>query len=197
MERVYGVGINDNTYSGMNLDGSIKREYSLWKNILQRCYSSKYSSKAYNPYANCQVSENFKSYAYFYKWCQSQQAFYEEGWVIDKDLLSPREGKLYSENTCVFVPVEISNFFRRGQPRKDGLPNGVNFRKASCEYFVRICFRGKIFIEEFYQTKSEALYAHKTAKEKICKILAEKWKKRLSKEAYIAMMNWEWEDFTF
>lgn len=35
---VYGVGINDRKYT-TTVDGKTRKEYALWVNMLERCYS--------------------------------------------------------------------------------------------------------------------------------------------------------------
>ena len=102
---VYGVGITGNKYPTKVKDKDLK-EYKLWNGMLERAYSPRYHN--INPsYAECSVSENFKSYEYFYEWCQKQKGFRNEKWHLDKDLLI-KGNKLYSEDTCVFLPHEIN-----------------------------------------------------------------------------------------
>ena len=110
---VYGVGINDKTRTAF-VDGKNVKEYVLWKDMLKRCFSEKYQTRR-PTYIGCSVSDNFLNYSYFYDWCQEQIGFGnidEKGcsWHLDKDLLFVGN-KVYSENTCVFVPHEINSFF--------------------------------------------------------------------------------------
>ncbi|HCA4016383.1 TPA: hypothetical protein MPW60_003104, partial [Listeria monocytogenes] len=88
----------------ITINGVKTKEYVLWKGMLQRCYSD----TQYPTYEGCKCSENFKSYEYFYEWCNEQIGFSNEGWHLDKDLLV-KGNKVYSENTCVFLPQEINS----------------------------------------------------------------------------------------
>ena len=102
---VYGVGIVGNKYP-IKVNGVQTKEYGLWKSMLRRCYSDTFQKK--NPtYIDCEVSDKFKSYEYFYEWCHKQVGFGVDGFEIDKDLLI-KGNKVYSESTCVFLPQEIN-----------------------------------------------------------------------------------------
>ena len=70
---VYGVGIVGTKYP-ISEGGQDTKEYTLWKNMLQRCYSNTYKKK-YPTYESCEVSNKFKSYEYFYEWCNKQIGF--------------------------------------------------------------------------------------------------------------------------
>ena len=99
---VHGVGIIGAKYPA-TVNGVLTKEYILWHSMLVRCYSD--TSKKKKPaYEGCEVSENFKSYEYFYDWCQNQIGFGNQDWQLDKDLLI-KGNKVYSENTCVFIYI--------------------------------------------------------------------------------------------
>ena len=76
---VCGVGFNDKTRPCW-VDGKIVKEYSLWKDMLRRCFSEECQNKQ-PTYKGCNVSDNFLNYSFFYDWCQNQVGF---GKVDDK-----------------------------------------------------------------------------------------------------------------
>ena len=83
---VCGIGVSGTKYP-IKVNGVITKEYTLWVDMLKRCYSTTYKKK-YPTYEGCEISDNFKSYEYFYEWCHKQIGFNNEGWHLDKDLLT-------------------------------------------------------------------------------------------------------------
>ena len=108
LPSVYGVGIIGAKYPSSESRRNTK-EYKLWQSMLERCYSDTYKKKN-RTYIDCEVSDKFKSYEYFYEWCHKQIGFDNEGWHLDKDLLV-KGNKVYSENTCVFYHKKSTHFW--------------------------------------------------------------------------------------
>ena len=185
---VFGVGITGTKYPP-SVNGVLTKEYELWKNMLQRCYSDTYKKKK-PTYEGCEVSENFKSYEYFYEWCHKQVGFDNQGWHLDKDSLV-KGNKVYSESTCVFLPVEINSLLTKSTASRGKHLIGVywcNTNKA----FVATVSKGKGKREHLgcFKTEIEAFKAYKTAKESFVKEQANEWKGKIDERAYEALMNY-------
>ena len=60
---VHGVGISGTKYP-ITVNGVKTKEYTLWRNMLERCYNDTYQKKQ-PTYKGCKVSDKFKSYEYF------------------------------------------------------------------------------------------------------------------------------------
>ena len=189
---IYGVGIIGTKYP-VSEGGSDTKDYSLWKSMLQRCYSN-ILKKRCPTYIGCEVSDKFKSYEYFYEWCHRQVGFGNKGWQLDKDLLS-KECKIYSEHTCVFVPPEINGFLLNGNSYRGDLPLGVILDKGAKKprYRARLSKYGKYYCYGSYSNPTDAFYAYKQAKEDFAKELAEKWKAQIDPRVYNALMNYQVE----
>ena len=186
---VYGVGILGNKYSS-KISGVLTKDCMLWKNMLKRCYNDSFKKK--NPtYEGCEVSDKFKSYEYFYEWCHKQIGFGDEGWHLDKDLLV-KGNKIYSENTCVFIPQEINNVLTKRTASRGEHLIGVYWSKTSKVFVARVNKnkRGSEYLGSF-KTEIEAFNAYKKAKENYIKELANKWKGQIDDRAYEALMNYE------
>jgi hypothetical protein len=190
---VYGKGFNDRSRP-TKVDGKNVKEYELWRQMLNRCYGEKYQD-IQPTYKGCNVSDNFLNYAYFYDWCQQQIGFKsidEKGrsWHLDKDILFTGN-KIYSEDTCVFVPREINNFFTdRGNDRGD-YPVGVSFHKRRCKFQAHCAVNGELKYLGLFNTPREAFTVYKPFKEALCKQLALKWQHEIDTRLFNAMMSWE------
>ena len=183
---VQGVGINDGKYP-TRVNGSIKKEYRLWTNMLGRCYNEE-TKKKYPTYIGCSVSDNFKSYSYFYEWCQSQIGFNQNDYHLDKDLIT-KGNKIYSEDTCVFIPPHINNLLIKSNSARGILPIGVTKNKegfqAQCSVYSVSKKLGT------YSTTELAFNAYKVFKEEHIKELTEKYKDTIDPRAYKALLNYE------
>lgn len=188
LPSVYGVGVIGDSYSCW--DGSkIRKEYDLWSSMLARCYSPK-SHKARETYIGCTVSENFKSYTYFYEWCNQQVGFSENNFELDKDLLSG-VSKYYSEGTCVFLPQEINVALIKQNKKRGDFPVGVTYHKNTGNFVAQLSTAtGRKHVGAFNNV-FDAFAAYKKAKETYLVELAEKWKDKIDYRAYEALINYE------
>lgn len=183
---IYGVGFNDRKYL-TKVNGKHLREYLIWREAIARCYSPIFQKKR-PTYVGCSASENFKSYSYFYEWCQTQIGFGKKGFELDKDLIF-KGNKIYSEDTCLFLPSELNSLLTSNKAGRGTLPIGVT---AVGNRFRVYCGRepASIFVGSF-KTPEEAFNAYKQAKENRVKTQAEKWKALIDPRAYAALMAYE------
>lgn len=186
---VCGVGVlgTSQTWDG---EGRVK-EYLLWKDMLTRCYSKKSLSRK-PTYIGCEVSYNFKYYDFFKDWCNKQVGFDQIGWHLDKDILI-KGNKIYSEDTCVFVPKEINSLLLKSNARRGDCVVGVSYIKDRKKYRAGMNNTvGSNFIG-WFNTELEAFRAYKQAKESYIKEVANKWKDQIDPRVYDALMNYEVE----
>ena len=186
---VCGVGVTGTKYQA-KINGVITKEYDLWHSMLQRCYSDAYQKKQ-PTYEGCEVSDNFKSYEYFHEWCNKQIGFSNQSWHLDKDLLI-KGNKVYSEDSCIFIPSEINLLL-------------VKNTASRGEHLIGVCWckRDKAFVAQvrknkekrehlgLFNTEIEAFKAYKEAKESFIKEQANKWKSQIDERAYLALINYE------
>ena len=189
---VFGVGVLGTKYPS-KISGRNTKEYVLWQSMLQRCYSDAYKKK-YQTYEGCEVSDNFKSFEYFYEWCHSQIGFDNDGngnpFQLDKDLLV-KGNKVYSEDSCVFLPQEINSLLVKCTASRGKHLIGVSWNNAS-KAFVAMVRKNKGKSEWLgsFKTELEAFEAYKQAKEYFIKEQASNWKDQIDERAYNALMNY-------
>ena len=185
---VYGVGITGTkhpTYEG----GVQTKEYVLWNGMLERCYSTIFKKKC-PTYEGCEVSDNFKSYEYFYEWCNNQIGFGNEGWQLDKDLLI-KGNKVYSEDSCIFIPSEINLVLVKSDKKRGKHLIGVSWHERDKVFVARVNKnKGRSEWLGTFKTEIEAFKAYKQAKESFVKEQANKWKSQIDDRAYNALMNY-------
>ena len=185
---VFGVGMLGAKYP-IRVNGRNTKEYALWTDMLKRCYSEAFQKKR-PTYKDCEVSDKFKSYGYFYEWCNKQVGFGVEGFELDKDLLI-KGNKVYSEDSCVFIPTEINAILTKREALRGKYLIGVCWSKTANAFVSRVS-RNKGMQEHLgvFNTELEAFNAYKTAKEAFVKEQAEKWKGKIDPRAYNALMNY-------
>ena len=188
VQSVYAIGIIGTKYP-VSESGKDTKEYTLWKNMLKRCYSEVYK-KQRPTYEGCEVSDNFKCYEYFYDWCQKQIGFNNEGWHLDKDLLV-KGNKVYSEDSCVFLPQEINKILTKRTTSRGEYLIGVSWDKRDMAFISRVNKNtGKSEYLGYFNTELEAFNAYKQAKESFIKEQANKWKSQIDDRTYNALMNY-------
>ena len=187
LPSVLGVGfIGGNNPS--KIDGKHTKEYLVWRSMLTRCYDEKFKVK-YPTYKHCFCSVSFNSYDWFYDWCNKQVSFGVDGFELDKDLLV-KGNKVYSEDTCVFLPKEINNALLKRDDDRGKCLIGVDFLNKQNKFRSRLNVNGISKHLGYFKTEIEAFNAYKIAKENYLKEQANKWKSQIDERAYEALMNY-------
>lgn len=192
---VFGVGYLGKAKSS---EGSSKHKYSykVWKNMLLRCYSEKYRYK-FPTYEEAEVCNEWHCFENFERWFNEN--YYEidgEKTHLDKDILFKRN-KVYSPNTCIFVPQSINKLFTKTDKLRGEYPIGVSYDKINKKY-RSICSltknKKKLHIHlGLFDTQEDAFYVYKDYKENLIKDIANKYKDKIPKILYNALINYEVE----
>ena len=195
LPSVVGVGVVGD--EAISVGGKLTKEYLVWKSMLVRCYDSKYQLKQ-PTYTNCIVSNNFQYLSNFKVWCRKQYGFNHfddkgKPFVLDKDILV-KGNKVYSENTCCFVPEEINVLFTNSNSVRGEYPVGVTLNKQGTGYVARLQIGdGKRKHLGTYATAEQAFLGYKEEKEVRIKDVANKWKYKIDPRVYDALMNYQVE----
>lgn len=162
------------------------KSYRIWRGILDRCFNVAFQEKE-PTYKGCSVCKEWLLFNTFKTWFDNH---YVDGFEIDKDLLSDVGCKLYSPETCVFLPMEINRFLGGKSTKiREGLPLGVFI---SGKRFI--AQHGRIYLGTF-DTIEEARNTYLKAKKEHTTKLANKWKDKIEPRAYNALINLDVDKF--
>lgn len=168
-----------------------KNYYDKWSNMLQRCYSE--DMKRREPsYSDCICCLDWQCFQNFAQWCEENCT--NQSYSLDKDILV-KHNKLYSPNTCCFVPNLINKVFVKQRTQRGLYPIGVR-KEHNHDSFVAVCtnpFTKKVDHFGGFKTSEEAFYKYKEHKESIIKQLAILYKNKIADNVYQAMMNYQVE----
>lgn len=98
-----------NKYGGINdVDSCDKRVYSLWYQMLRRCYDKEqHAREKGKSYKDCEVCDRWKYLSNFAKDITKLKGYKDwktkKGYCIDKDTIHPNS-KLYCKENCCFIP---------------------------------------------------------------------------------------------
>lgn len=187
---VFGCGYNTLDEVLTSYGGKHTFEHRTWCNMLKRCYSDKESCKN-KTYVDKYVCDEWLDYKNFYHWIISYR-YREDNWQLDKDLLL-KGNKVYSPDTCVFLPSRLNASLLKCDATRGGLPIGVHFDKARQRYKATCCNEfGKQWQKRF-DTVEEAFISYKAEKERVLKALAEEFRSEIDPRAYMALINYKVE----
>jgi AP2 domain len=188
-KSVYGIGyIGEGKYKP-TVHREMTPQYKVWRGMLQRCYDKKFQENNMS-YLGCIVNDEWHNFQTFAEWYD--QNFYEiegERVHLDKDVLI-KGNKVYSPNTCIFVPHRINSLFTKSNSIRGDLPIGVSKDRRTHRYVSTYWNRKQDYIG-MYNTPEEAFEAYKTHKEKYIKETAEQYKDKIPVKLYMSMLKYE------
>ena len=182
---VFGFGIND-----AGLEDSTDKRYVLWTSIIRRSYSEVYH-KSKPSYKDVRVSEDWRRLSNFIKDIEKLPNFdlaVSENWELDKDLLGGDQ-KLYSNNTCCFLPRELNTLFT--SESKKGLKKGVFYNKRLGKFTASINRGGKVRSHiGVYKTEKEAHFNYCKEKQKHLDSLILKYGDKFPQNVKFKLKDW-------
>lgn len=184
---VCGVGVNDYDLP-ICVDGCVIPSYVAWNSMIKRCYSVSYQNNGPS-YIGCSVCEEWLYFSNFKEWFDSPESYYKDGYELDKDILV-KGNKIYSPETCVYVPKQINSLFCSSKNSRGVLPIGVARNRKRFYAYCRDGLSYKYLGN--YPTASEAFSAYKTYKENRIKSVAEQYYRsgKIPSKVYNAMIKY-------
>ncbi len=156
-----------------------KQLHRHWRHMLSRATGNTRPAR----YCDAQVCEDWHNLQNFLEWAILQEGYNcvednGKSWHLDKDIVV-RGNKLYSPETCVFVPNEINTFFSDkdiGTTGKRGVNHIQPASAGAQDGYVARCHVGSIReYLGYYDTPEQAHAAYFARKLSAARALADKW----------------------
>lgn len=196
-KTIYKIGyIGEGIYTPYNSEQNKNTiQYEYWIKMFARCYDEKTLEK-YTTYENKYVCEEWHNFQNFAKWFDEN--YYKvdgQRMQLDKDILF-KDNRIYSPDTCVFVPQRINTLFVKCDKSRGEYPIGVSFNKkrnklvAQCSIFdLESNKTKKINLGDFNKVE-EAFNTYKRFKESYIKEVANEYRNQIPQNLYNAMCNY-------
>ena len=176
-------------------NGKDTRVYRTWYDMLNRCYSEKYHERQ-PTYIGCEADELFHNFQNFGDW--DKENYYEiegEQMCLDKDILV-KGNKIYSPDTCIYVPQTINLLFVKNDKSRGESAIGTSYYKRDRVYVAHCSLlnpktgksKGKNL--GYYETELKAFEVYKHYKEKNIKEVANYFKGQIPYKLYQSLYNY-------
>ena len=172
--------------------------YNTWKSMLERCYDEKFQIKQ-PTYMGCKVCKEWLNFQNFADWYyKNYYKIDNEKMCLDKDILV-KGNKIYSPETCVFVPHNINILFIERDKCRGSFPIGVSYHKqhnkysSNCHVYNFDTSKSKLKHLGYYETPEEAFKVYKEFKESYIKQVADYYKNKIPTKLYDALYNYQVE----
>lgn len=194
--RTFGVGyIGEGKYK-VSENGKLTDEFDIWHGMLKRCYDPKLQ-EIRPTYKGCEVEKYLLNFQNMARWINEN--YYEiprEKMCLDKDILC-KGNKIYSRDTCIFVPERINLLFTKSNKSRGNNPIGVSLISSGNYQVYCQNEYGKSVYLGVYHSKEEAFQVYKNYKERVIKEVIDSYKEKIPEPFYsrlkAAMYNYKVE----
>ena len=192
------IGVNNNGKYRSAVKGKVTKEYRSWNNLISRISNKKQLEK-YPNYKNCSICEDWLIFDNFAKW--HEENYYEidnETMCLDKDILI-KGNKIYSPETCIYVPNSINVLFTKSNKARGDFPIGVYYERDSGKFKSQLSYQEHRNSKKKrknlgrFENYEDAFNKYKIEKEKYIKIVADRYKDEIPLKLYNAMYNYKVE----
>ena len=194
--RVYGIGYLGEGKYKIKENGKLHKYYYIWHGMLMRCYDPKYQEEK-PTYKGCTVENYLLNFQNMGKWISEN--YYEipgEKMCLDKDILC-KGNKVYSRDTCIFVPERINLLFVKHDNARGKNPIGVSDLPSGNYRVMCNDGNGKLVYLGTYNTKEDGFQVYKQYKESLIKETIDSYKGKIPEPYYSrlkeAMYNYKVE----
>ena len=177
-------------YRGLEGVDCTAESYLKWYDMINRCYNAKFHERQ-PQYKGGTVCEEWLNYSNFKVW-YDQNKIHGMALDLDKDILF-KGNKVYSPETCCFVPHAINTLFLSRKEARGEYPIGVSYEKEKKKFRACMAFMGKQIKLGTFDTAEAAFARYKEYKEDFIQDMAEQYRDEIPNKVYEAMMNWKIE----
>ena len=177
-------------YRGSEYVDCKSESYLKWHDMLNRCYNAKFHERQ-PQYKGCTVCEEWLNYSNFKIWYE-QNKIANMSLDLDKDILF-KGNKVYSPETCCFVPHAINTLFLSKKADRGDYPIGVSYEKDKKKFRAAMSFMGEQIKLGTFDTAEAAFARYKEYKEDFIQDMAEQYRDEIPDRVYDAMINWKIE----
>ena len=157
--------------------------YSIWYHMLSRCYNEKADNYKWYGESGITVCEEWHNYSNFKKWYNENIYESDEKLNLDKDILI-KGNKIYSPETCIFVPQRINILFREFENKFPTLEE-----RSNGTFAIRIRMNGISKRISGFETKEKAWGYYLKEKQQIIKNIAEEYKDKIPNKLYDRLLE--------
>lgn len=111
---------------------------------------------------------------------------------LDKDIMV-KGNKVYSPETCVFVPHTINALLSNCKQKRGKYPVGVSYDKSKGKYRAALKVGDRNIKLGHYNTAEEAFLDYIKHKEALILVTADRYKGKIPGKVHKAMVNWKIE----
>ena len=177
-------------YHGLEGVDCTSESYLKWHDMINRCYNAKFHERQ-PQYKECTVCGEWLNYSNFKVW-YDQHKIQGMSLDLDKDILF-KGNKVYSPETCCFVPHAINTLFLSNKSARGDYPIGVSYEKDKEKFRAYMAFMGRQIKLGTFDTAEDAFARYKEYKEDFIQDMAEQYRDEIPNKVYEAMMGWKIE----
>jgi len=167
-----------------------------WASMIDRVtYENNTFHRTYSDVIICEEWYNYQNFADWAK--KNYYKVQDLRMELDKDILI-KGNKIYSPETCIFVPYIINTLFTKADKSRGDLPIGVYWHerdqeyRAQCSYITDTGTRKNKWLGG-HSNPEDAYLAYKRFKESHIKEIAERYKEYIPDKLYKALYDYQVE----
>lgn len=188
---IEGVAFNSGGKYKVKEGGIKTRSYVKWRAMIMRCYQRKYQAD-FPHYRGVTVCDDWLDFQNFSEWFYEHE-YHNYGYELDKDILT-KGSKVYSPETCCFIPQELNALLTNSASARGELPQGVHFHRRIGRYAASLNVNYRKKHLGYFDCPNEAHQVYKKAKEEHVRVKAMEWRGRIEPRVFISLMMWELKD---